>query len=115
MKIIRFGVFETNSSNTHSLTIVPKTTFEAFKNGEISWYRDDGILVEDPDFFEKKYKEEEYQWYDSLEDYIEQTKIENYTEWKKHYLDCYDSIYEEFTTPSSDEMVVFGYYGNDNC
>ena len=36
---IRFGVFETNSSSVHSLTIVSKEEYEKFKNDELrmSW------------------------------------------------------------------------------
>lgn len=35
MKTIRNNVFETNSSSTHSLTIVPEEEFEKFKNCDL--------------------------------------------------------------------------------
>lgn len=35
MKTIRHNVFETNSSSTHSLTIVPEEEFEKFKNCDL--------------------------------------------------------------------------------
>lgn len=35
MKKIRFGVYETNSSSTHSLVIISKEEYESFVNGKM--------------------------------------------------------------------------------
>ena len=32
---IRQGVFETNSSSTHSITIAPESDFNKWKNGDV--------------------------------------------------------------------------------
>ena len=40
-KQIRQGVFETNSSSTHSITIVDKEDYDKWENGEV-WLRNDG-------------------------------------------------------------------------
>ena len=37
MKSIRENTFETNSSSTHSLTVVSKEEYEDFENGKILW------------------------------------------------------------------------------
>lgn len=42
---IRRGVFETNSSSTHSICIVPAEDFEAWKRGELVFQQDEGELV----------------------------------------------------------------------
>lgn len=38
MKIIRNGVFETNSSSTHSITMCMKSDYEKWKNGELYYF-----------------------------------------------------------------------------
>ncbi len=45
MKKVRSGIFETNSSSTHSLTIVSKEDFEKWKRGELVFNRWDDELV----------------------------------------------------------------------
>lgn len=47
MKTIRNNVFETNSSSTHSLTIVPEDEFEKFKNCDL--LLDDSVFVSTED------------------------------------------------------------------
>ena len=39
MKIIRTGVFETNSSSTHSLTIASREDYESWKRGDLIFER----------------------------------------------------------------------------
>ena len=38
MKIIRNGVFETNSSSTHSITMCMKSDYEKWKDGELYYF-----------------------------------------------------------------------------
>lgn len=94
---IRRNVFETNSSSTHSMTICTKNEYEQWKNGELLFdrYRDE--LVKPEDIKEK-------------DDYRYQT-YESYCEGDE---DCYLEGYcENYTTPSGDEIVIFGEYGYD--
>lgn len=86
MKQIRQGVFETNSSSTHSLTICTEEDYNKFINGQLMY--DCGELVE-PD-----------------EDNEELCNIDNFSY-------DYEIFEEHFTTPSGDNMVAFGYYGHD--
>ena len=39
MKQVRRGVFETNSSSTHSITICTEDEYEKFKRGELMYDR----------------------------------------------------------------------------
>ncbi len=94
MKIvqIRQGVFETNSSSTHSMTITTKEEWLKFKNGEL--------------YFNE--------WEDELtENELDSDKENNqsFNEWEgDEYLETYVT---EHTTKSGDEIVIFGKYGRD--
>lgn len=87
---IRFGVFETNSSSVHSLTIVSKEEFERFKNDELrmTWR---GKLIDSSDEEFESEDTEKYDGYGEDHEYFEQ----------------------EYTTKSGDVVVAFGYHGSD--
>ena len=42
---IRRGVFETNSSSVHSLTMCMESDYDRWKNGELVWSRWDDELI----------------------------------------------------------------------
>lgn len=90
MKQIRRGVFETNSSSTHSITICTREEFEKFENGE---------LVCD-------------MWSEKLVPAASDGAEDCYT-WDTLGGDCLETYVKEFTTPSGDSMVAFGTYGYD--
>lgn len=103
MRVVRRGVFETNSSSVHTLTICTVEEYKKWMNGDVYFYeehwRDDPIWVpadEMPeDITPEEYEEAGYRTYD---DYFED-----------EYLETYE---EEYTTPNGDTIVVFGKYGN---
>ena len=132
MKIkIRRGVFETNSSSVHTLTIVPKSVYE-------QWCKesDKFIYIEDKDWgssnddkeFKKSNKiytlnelskwvseQERYRNKDlDIDEVLEIIKNNGFTTYYGYmrggYLDCYSVSYK---TESGDEIVVFGKYGYD--
>ena len=80
---IRRGVFETNSSSVHSLTMCTQSDYDRWKNGELIYDYWDGKLIST----------------DELDDDYEQFDFETYE---------YD-----FTTENGDTVVAFGYYGHD--
>ena len=93
---IRKGVFETNSSMTHALTICTEEEYDKWKNGELLMDNWDEKLVpadEVPDDAD----EYDYMTYDGYLDY--NCGLEHYS--------------KSFTTPNGDRMVAFGYYGHD--
>ena len=98
MKQIRVGVFETNSSSTHSLTIVSEEEYEKWKSGELIFNHNDGELVPIPADYKKLVEDDED--YDLL----------TFDKW------C-DSEMEDFTrkhtTKSGDKIVAFGKFGYD--
>jgi len=89
-KSIRRGVFETNSSSTHSITICTKEEYD-------KWF--DGLLVLDTWESKLKLKED--------------CKYQDYAEtYKKFCEDEYLETFEKsYTTPSGDTIVAFGKYG----
>jgi len=92
MKQVRHGVFETNSSSTHSLVICTTEEYKKFENGELLLDEWGGGKMIDP------------------------SKVENPSGYQTHeeYFSGYlEPFYQEFTTPSGDKMVAFGQYGYD--
>ena len=90
---VRIGVFETNSSMTHSLTICTAEDYDRWEKGELLLDRYSDKFVNKSDI-----KEDD-------EDYLTEEEFYN-----SEYL---ETFYREFTTPSGDRMVAFGNYGND--
>lgn len=122
MRVVRKGVFETNSSSVHSLTIVPDDEkYEGFLDGKM--FLSDG----EDKFFTK----EEVISIVTNEKWCEITKEDfeamSSEEFENEVADCgyysiekynsvceyYEQFLNEFITPSGDKMVVFGYYGHD--
>lgn len=132
---VRRGVFETNSSSTHSLTMCSKQQFEDWKNGKLlydSW-KDKFIEVnvfteQDKEDAKNDYEykksafwknweqltdEEIENWYNR---YAREHKLasnsdyETYEEWRYSDLEYFVSTY---TTPGGEEVVAFGKYGYD--
>lgn len=94
---IRRGVFETNSSSCHSLTMCTQSDYDRWKNGELIYDYWDGKLIP-IDELDDDYDEGRYYTYDRFNDY-----------------ECFDfETYErDFTTDSGETVVGFGYYGHD--
>lgn len=45
MKVIRLGVFETNSSSTHTMIIMPEEEYKKWESGELLRYRWDDKFI----------------------------------------------------------------------
>ena len=125
MRQIRKGVFETNSSSTHSITICSGKDYEAWQNGELYWARYSDRLVPKEEF-EEKFKKWMNERYPDVDDETLETERPTYIEefceeeeflTAEQYDDQIGSYYEEFqtsyTTESGEEVVAFGYYGYD--
>lgn len=97
MRQVRYGVFETNSSSTHSIVICTQKEYELFTKNELMYDSYNKKLVPYTSLLLKT-EEDRYQDYDSFGS-SDWGSIKSYC----HY----------FTTPSGDEMVAFGEYGYD--
>ena len=103
---IRKGIFETNSSSTHTLVICTQEEYDAWERGEMlidcwkdyeyDFHRKDPFFVPNTE----EYRNDEDKQYVTYEKY-----------WDEEYLECFDV---EYTTPSGDVVKVFGKYGYDS-
>jgi hypothetical protein len=92
-RTIRRGVFETNSSSTHSMTIVDAEDFDAWRRGEVYFDRYEDVFIKAEDVNEDD-DNDDLCTYDNYEGDLEY--FEN-----------------SFTTKSGDKVVAFGRYGYD--
>ena len=97
---IRRGVFETNSSSVHSLTMCMESDFNKWVAGELVWSRWGDELVPITDEIKKSIEEDEreYLTYEQFNDY--------------DYID-YETFENSYTTPNGETVKSFGYYGHD--
>lgn len=112
-KQIRRGVFETNSSSVHSITMCMESDYEKWSRGKLLFNKETKEFRTEDDV--NKIIEDE------LKD-IEANKEIHRTwfraEWKTidEFWDTYkymDSFKQRFTTSNGDEVIAFGYYGYD--
>lgn len=132
---IRCGVFETNSSSTHSLTMCSEDEFEAWKRGELLFKRWEEKFIKPTQLSDsdKRDAEEEYEhtkddywkdwndlsdvekkkWYSkyatnhNLKDYGTKT----YDEYM--YGNDLETFVQRYTSKNGDKIVAFGEYGYD--
>lgn len=91
----RRGVFETNSSSTHSIVICTADAYRRFKHGDLLYDSYNDCLVGADDV-----KNDDWQQYRNAADFWDMDWVE-------------DTFVREFETPSGDPMVVFGAFGRD--
>lgn len=122
---VRNGVFETNSSSVHSLTMCMKSDYDKWKNGELyldRWY---GKFVSydvvkqfveevrnEYREYEPNYIEGDAEWEERFLDYLNEDN--QYYSYDRYRYDIeHEIFFQEFETPSGDTVISFGYYGND--
>ena len=123
---IRRGVFETNSSSTHSLVMCLKSDYDRWANGELLLYTGWGYgYTEDHQpkenhFYTKEQvieferssnypPSDDMDWNSSeAEDYLSDREWRTYDNYDNEYLEWFE---DTFTTPSGETVVAFGQYG----
>lgn len=121
-KQIRRGVFETNSSSVHSLTMCSGEEYKKWENGEVLYWRDRDKFGTREDIIEEL-KIMRYSW-GNKELYYPDVNWDNKSEVSNIFSDECIKTYEEFfedwdyetfsdsyVTPNGEEVVAFGYYG----
>lgn len=119
LRQIRNGVFETNSSSTHTLSIYKKDLWEKFENGDeisgpfLDFWGDEELYTREE--LRKKYEEQ------CKEDNIEPSDG-NFSIWLREEVedgefDTYDSLSEEYEILRKDipdsEYTAISIYGQD--
>lgn len=136
---IRRGVFESNSSSTHSLCICTKDEFERWKMEELlfdSWEDKfievaclDQLTEEDKEHTQATYNAKKQKYWKAWEELSEEEREElyhdvleqkksrvgyEYETYAEYMYDGYlESYTKTYTSPSGDELVIFGKYGYD--
>lgn len=115
-KQIRRGVFETNSSSVHSLTMCSNEEYDKWKKGETLFWKEDEKFVTREEIIEELKKSpwfSDVNWDDEykVNNIFSDEGIETYGEFFKNgWLETFE---QHYTTPGGDEVVAFGYYGRD--
>lgn len=121
---IRRGVFETNSSSVHSITMCSHDEYTKWVNGELLFDKDNECFVKREEAINEVKQRKHWKsgellyantnWAD-IEEVDEVLRINSYyTEesyWDNIDFETFDDTY---TTPSGDVVHAFGYYGTDN-
>ena len=122
MKQVRYGVFETNSSSTHSLTMMMKSDYERWENENLYLFNgytygwDFNKPVTNALYTREEAIEfvKNSRYYDPVDEISDEYLKEfDFISWDDEGNEYLESFYEEFTTPSGETIVAFGEYGND--
>ena len=124
---IRYGVFETNSSSTHSLCVAQNDEIDKLQRDELlvnlSYYKNSYLISYDEALSTLKDDIDNYgheddkaiiasgdkeEIYRLMYEYDIAEPFDRYLE--AEYLEPYE---EEFTTKNGDRVLVFGRYGHD--
>lgn len=117
---IRRGVFETNSSSVHSITMCSAEKFQEWRDGKVLYqeYSEDEFV--DAEKYLNELRKEILEKYPELEDDSEalEEKIEEWMHddctygYEDYPGDYYETFYEKYKQ-GKEEIVAFGYYGRD--
>lgn len=122
MRQIRRGVFETNSSSTHSLTMMMKSDYVRWHNEKLYLYGGGGYgwdfnkpvvnnLYTRDEVFEFVKNNRYYKNEEEIDD--DMARDCGFIAWDDEGSGDFESFYQEFTTPNGETIVAFGEYGYD--
>lgn len=101
---IRRGVFETNSSSVHSLTMCTDNEYDKWQRGDLVYdYMNERLVPI------SSLSEEEIKQIDD-DDYYDFFSFEGYFDYVSSNFETFD---ESFITPKGEKVIAFGYYGHD--
>lgn len=101
-EVIRRGIFETNSSSVHSLTMCSDDEYSKWRNGEMYYNRWEHKFVNKSEEIEREREKEGR--------YTEYLTYDEFYDWDYIEFETFD---EEYTTSSGETIHAFGYYGHD--
>ena len=123
-KVMRCGVFETNSSSVHSLTMCSGEEYTKWENGDVYYWREKDKFATKEDIIKEvktdtwydgtpryDYTEEEWNNEEIINDILSEEGIKTCEEYFNN--NYYETFEYSYTTPNGEEVVAFGYYGHD--
>lgn len=121
-KQIRRGVFETNSSSVHSITMCSQDEYSKWERGEVLFWRDKGKFGTKEEIIaelktlkwysgELRYPDTDWDDEDIVSDIFSDEEIQ--TE-ETYWNNCdYETFSDSYTTANGEIIKAFGYYGED--
>lgn len=117
---IRRGVFETNSSSTHSITMCSNKEYEKWENGEVLYWEDRDKFGTREEIIEEMktamlyngrlcYPDVNWEDKEQVDDIFSDERVKTCDEFFND--DYYETYSTEYTTPNGEVVVAFGYYG----
>lgn len=101
MKVsIRQGVFETNSSSVHTLTMCSDSEYKKWENGELLYGKYSEVFITREEYEANQEKYDSDDDYKSYDDYFNDYDMETYD--------------ESYKTPGGEIVHAFGRYGYDS-
>lgn len=113
---IRRGVFETNSSSVHSLTMCSDKEFEKWERGELLFYKYKNKFGTKEEFITELKKNS---WFSNInwddEDEVRGVFFEEGVQTCDEFFDNrnFETFAQYHTTPNGEVVVAFGCYGYD--
>ena len=119
---IRRGVFETNSSSVHSITMCTGSDFDRWTDGELLFWEDEKKfgtreeIIEDlkkSTWYDGKLRYPYINWddEDQVSDIFNDENIKTFNQYFQN--GWFETYWEAYTTPGGENVVAFGYYGHD--
>ena len=119
---IRRGVFETNSSSVHSLTMCSSEEYEKWENGEVLFWEDKDKFGTREKIIEEmktmtwyngslRYPNTNWDNEDEVDDIFSDERIKTCEQYFEN--DWFETYEETYTTPGGEKVVAFGYYGHN--
>ena len=107
---VRMGVFETNSSMTHALTMCSDSMYKKWEDGEAYWRKwdDDFVTVEEA---KKQFELDSY--FNDFEQFRREEGLITWDEFDDYDYVPFETFHNSYTTPSGEVIHAFGYYGHD--
>lgn len=111
--LIRRGVFETNSSSVHSITICSKDDYSEWENGNLVYDRYNECLVPILELTAEQRSKIYNSHYDPENPIGEENNYDADYFYKEDYEDYFDNydLYEVKDVVDGKEVIAFGYYG----
>lgn len=128
---IRRGVFESNSSSCHSITMCMKSDYDKWRDEGLllymgwGWGYDENNKPKGNHFYTKeeaiafvktnKYVNKDTDWTDedTVNKVLHENEFYDYEYFWNEYCGYYETFEETMTTPNNEDIVAFGYYGHD--
>lgn len=119
---VRRGVFETNSSSTHTMTMCDDDTYTKWMNNEIYWDNDNDVLVKEDEMFAEiaeSYGDDAVTELKAMREQSEETFLDSLAEYsyytRKSFREAhtYEHFHDKFVTAGGETVHTFGWYGED--